>query len=237
MECVTISCSSRWPRLGKFKSAYSLTRMRPLAQAGAFYSAYISIHAFPHKNATRECSRSKRTGRFQSTHSLTRMRPVLKFHQQSAKYFNPRIPSQECDRRDRQDGRSLTNFNPRIPSQECDYNTFHNNSSFVYFNPRIPSQECDIMENTKDYRKKHFNPRIPSQECDSKNYQFFFYSLQFLIPIVPLLAQKLNHYILIAPYFTKNSQFSSANPPAFSCPLRIRTMCLLRFSPTALYLL
>ena len=127
--------------------------------------------------------------------------------------------------------------NPYIPSQECDKKPqltqaseliFQSTHSLTRMRPRLSEYDIAFSD---------FNPRIPSQECDSKNYQIFFYSLQFLIPIVPLLAQKLNHYILITPYFTINSQFSSANPPAFSCPLRIRTMCLLRFSPTALYLL
>lgn len=122
------------------------------------------------------------------------------------------------------------NLNPRISSQECDLPTSPARTRYWYFNPRIPSQECDFPALLASFNSPYFNPRTPSQECDSKNYQIFFYSLQFLTPIVPLLSRKLNHYIFTAPYFPINFQFSSANPPAFSCPLRIRTMCLLRFS-------
>ena len=156
MECVT----SRWPRPGKFKSAYSLTRMRP-----SFASVML------------------RAGIFQSTHSLT-----------------------ECD--------NNHNSTPPMP---------------FYFNPRTPSQNATEGGLWKN-EAIAFQSTHSLTECDSKNYQIFFYSLQFLIPIVPLLSRKLNHYIFTAPYFPINFQFSSANPSAFSCPLRIRTMCLLRFS-------
>ena len=144
--------------------------------------------------------------------------------------LNPRISSQECDLPTSPARTRYWYFNPRIPSQECDFPALLASFNSPYFNPRTPSQECDYDSRRHKHGVKHFNPRTPSQECDSKNYQIFFYSLQFLTPIVPLLSRKLNHYIFTAPYFPINFQFSSANPPAFSCPLRIRTMCLLRFS-------
>ena len=70
MECVT----SRWPRPGKFKSAYSLTRMRP-----SFASVMLP------------------SGIFQSTHSLTECDTAWQSRLVTSEYFNPRIPSQECD--------------------------------------------------------------------------------------------------------------------------------------------
>ena len=179
MECVT----SRWPRPGKFKSAYSLTRMRP-----SFASVMLP------------------SGIFQSTHSLTECDTAWQSRLVTSEYFNPRIPSQECD--------NNHNSTPPMP---------------FYFNPRTPSQNATEGGLWKN-EAIAFQSTHSLTECDSKNYQIFFYSLQFLIPIVPLLSRKLNHYIFTAPYFPINFQFSSANPSAFSCPLRIRTMCLLRFS-------
>ena len=36
------------------------------------------------------------------------------------------------------------NFNPRTPSQECDRKLSMAIFTMLYFNPRTPSQECDI---------------------------------------------------------------------------------------------
>ena len=69
MECVT----SRWPRPGKFKSAYSLTRMRP-----SFASVMLP------------------SGIFQSTHSLTECDTAWQSRLVTSEYFNPRTPSQNA---------------------------------------------------------------------------------------------------------------------------------------------
>ena len=104
----------------------------------------ISIHAFPRKNAT-VSYRDYPTIMDISIHAFPRKNatsvniPGVVGHV----YFNPRIPSQECDIYPLAIVLHSFYFNPRIPSQECDPGRRHILTCLRYFNPRIPSQECD----------------------------------------------------------------------------------------------
>ena len=80
----------------------------------------ISIHALPRKNATGMLEWIMELMTFQSTHSLARMRRAGMGFGFRNLYFNPRIPSQECDKTELSQARLILYFNPRIPSQECD---------------------------------------------------------------------------------------------------------------------
>ena len=153
----------------KFQSTHSLTRMRRYMIYEMQGALYISIHAFPHKNATGLYCHQVRQG----------------------KNFNPRIPSQECDRigcgkskagMTFQSTHSLTRMRPKIPQIIWPYTVFQSTHSLTRMRPTaLVSVDMPASISIHAFPHKnatqalfpvalataYFNPRIPSQECDT----------------------------------------------------------------------
>ena len=110
---------------------------------------------------------------FQSTHSLARMRrPAEQLKRQPRTYFNPRIPSQECDLFLACILSPLSNFNPRIPSQECDSNHYQKSLlipsiSYPYCTPPLSKTQPLY------FHRAIFSHKSPIFQCES-SYIFMF---------------------------------------------------------------
>ncbi len=133
---------------------------------------------------------------FQSTHSLTRMRRMDSSNFGKQRHFNPRTPSQECDKHHQvvsrtgpafQSTHSLTrmrlillwlitsnglHFNPRTPSQECDSNHYQKSLlipsiSYPYCTPPLSKTQPLYFHRTI------FSHKSPISQCES-SYIFMF---------------------------------------------------------------